>query len=122
MVDNISLIVGGKALLEGANLQLVNGRKYGLVGRNGIGKTSLLAALARGDFPKVPRNLQILLVEQEVVGDERSVIETVLQTDIERYNLMEEEKILNTRDVSLYLEIKSFFDFVFGRILTIKIE
>jgi ATP-binding cassette subfamily F protein 3 len=40
------------------------GKKYGLVGRNGIGKTCLMNALARAEFPKMPSHLQILLVEQ----------------------------------------------------------
>jgi len=51
-------------LLEGTNLKLAYGKKYGLVGRNGIGKTCLMNALARGEFPKTPTHLQILLVEQ----------------------------------------------------------
>jgi len=38
------------------------GRKYGLIGRNGVGKSSLLYALARGDFD-IPSHLQVLLVE-----------------------------------------------------------
>jgi ATP-binding cassette subfamily F protein 3 len=42
------LIIAGKALLEGTNVKLAYGRKYGLVGRNGIGKTCLMNALARG--------------------------------------------------------------------------
>jgi ATPase subunit of ABC transporter with duplicated ATPase domains len=48
LLDKISVIVGGKALLEDTNIKLAYGRKYGLVGRNGIGKTCLMNALARG--------------------------------------------------------------------------
>ena len=62
ILQNISLIIAGKTLLEGTNLKLAYGRKYGLVGRNGIGKTCLMNALARGQFPKMPTHLQILLV------------------------------------------------------------
>jgi ATPase subunit of ABC transporter with duplicated ATPase domains len=64
ILENISLVIAGKTLLEGSNLKLAYGRKYGLVGRNGIGKTCLMNALARGEFPKTPVHLQILLVEQ----------------------------------------------------------
>jgi ATP-binding cassette subfamily F protein 3 len=64
ILENIGLIIGGKQLLETTNLKLAYGRKYGLVGRNGIGKTCLMNALARGEFPKMPAHLQILLVEQ----------------------------------------------------------
>jgi len=46
VIDNISLMIGGKSLLDNAKIQLNYGRKYGLIGRNGIGKTTLLCALA----------------------------------------------------------------------------
>lgn len=41
-------MIGGKTLLDTTNLKLAYGRKYGLVGRNGIGKTCLMNSLARG--------------------------------------------------------------------------
>lgn len=47
-LENISLMVGGKTLLDNSSLKLTYGRKYGLVGRNGIGKTCLMNALVRG--------------------------------------------------------------------------
>lgn len=38
-VHNFNVTFGGKVLLEGADLRLVYGRRYGLVGRNGIGES-----------------------------------------------------------------------------------
>jgi ATPase subunit of ABC transporter with duplicated ATPase domains len=64
ILDAISLVIAGKTLLDNTSVKLVFGKKYGLVGRNGIGKTCLMNALARGEFPKMPNHLQILLVEQ----------------------------------------------------------
>ena len=61
-IPNISIIQGGAVLLDNAELQMNQGRKYGLIGRNGVGKSSLLYALARGDF-EIPSHLQVLLVE-----------------------------------------------------------
>jgi ATPase subunit of ABC transporter with duplicated ATPase domains len=46
-VDMLNIIVGGKTLLEDTQLKMTFGRKYGLIGRNGIGKTCLMNALAR---------------------------------------------------------------------------
>ncbi len=54
MIPQVTLIVGGKALLEGATLRLVRGKKYGLVGRNGIGKTCLINAISRCEIEKFP--------------------------------------------------------------------
>ena len=84
ILDNIALIIAGKTLLESTNLKLAYGRKYGLVGRNGIGKTCLMNALAKGEFPKMPTHVQILLVEQELRDTSKPVLQTVLETDIER--------------------------------------
>ena len=44
-VEGISLAVGGRDLLVGADLHVHPGEKVGLVGRNGVGKTSLLRAV-----------------------------------------------------------------------------
>lgn len=62
-IDKLSIIVGGKALLEDTELKMTYGRKYGLVGRNGIGKTCLMNSLARMEFEKIPKYIQVLLVE-----------------------------------------------------------
>src|SRR4029079_9156492 len=49
-VRDLSVEVGGRDTLTGASLSLRAGDKVGLVGRNGVGKTSLLKVLA-GDAP-----------------------------------------------------------------------
>lgn len=95
ILENISLVVAGKTLLDQTNLKLAYGRKYGLVGRNGIGKTCLMNALARGEFPKMPNHLQILLVEQELRDTSKSVLNTVLETDVERDQLLKEVEDLS---------------------------
>ena len=41
-VENVSVGVPGKQLIVDTTLSLVYGRKYGLIGRNGIGKSTLL--------------------------------------------------------------------------------
>ena len=51
---------------DDCNIQLVEGRKYGLCGRNGIGKTTLLRAIASREIPDFPLNLRCLHVSQEV--------------------------------------------------------
>ena len=73
----MNVIIGGRALLEDAKLRLTYGRKYGLIGRNGIGKTCFMNALARSEFENMPRHLQILLVEQEMKGSNLSPIQFV---------------------------------------------
>lgn len=45
---------------------LALGRRYGLVGRNGTGKTTLMRALSGHSIKGIPSTMQILHVEQEV--------------------------------------------------------
>lgn len=76
---------GSDLLLSSANLTLSSNRRYGLMGRNGCGKTTLLNAIANRTYPNaVPKNMSILLVQQEIVGSELSALETVIQSDIKR--------------------------------------
>jgi ATP-binding cassette subfamily F protein 3 len=98
MIPMLTLIVGGKALLEGATLRLVRGKKYGLVGRNGIGKTCLINAISRNEIEKFPQGIHVLQVEQEVEGDDITVLEHILDCDVERKDLLEELDYLSKVD------------------------
>ena len=81
---------GGPDLLSDANLTLASGRRYGLMGRNGCGKTTLLTAMASrelngiGSGNGVPTNMAMLLVRQEIMGNDLSAVETVLKSDVKR--------------------------------------
>ena len=69
-VHNLTVRAKGKLLLESTSLTITAGRRYGLVGPNGKGKSTLLRLMAKRQIP-VPDMLDVLLVEQEIVGDER---------------------------------------------------
>ncbi|GIL87925.1 hypothetical protein Vretifemale_15973 [Volvox reticuliferus] len=91
LLENFSLSNGGKELVTDATVMLAFGRRYGLIGRNGTGKTTLLRALALHEIKGIPTNCQVLHVEQEVVGDDTPVIDAVLACDAERTALLKEE-------------------------------
>ena len=65
-VSNFNITFGGNILLEGADLRLVYGRRYGLIGRNGVGKTTLLKHMASFEIEGFPRHHRVLHVKQEV--------------------------------------------------------
>jgi ATP-binding cassette subfamily F protein 3 len=54
----------GTSLLEGANLTFAHGRKYGLIGRNGVGKSTLLREISSYELDGFPQHLRVLHVEQ----------------------------------------------------------
>lgn len=64
-LDGIDISVGYSRILTEAALTLAYGRRYGLVGQNGIGKSTLLRALSRREVA-IPSHISILHVDQEV--------------------------------------------------------
>jgi ATP-binding cassette subfamily F protein 3 len=64
-VDGVDITIGGLRILSDTNLTLSYGRRYGLVGQNGIGKSTLLRALSKREIA-IPTHISILHVEQEV--------------------------------------------------------
>merc|ERR1712232_101732 len=97
LVKPVSLSLdNGQAILEDAELRIVYQRRYGMMGRNGIGKTTLLKAIASLSLPGFPQHHRVLHVRQElpVSGEDCSVLQTVLDSDVERTSLLEEEQAL----------------------------
>lgn len=85
---------GSQELLANAHIKFVTGRRYALVGRNGVGKTTLMRHISNYELPDFPVHLRVVHVEQEVSGDDTSVIDSVLSADVERDMLLIEEKKL----------------------------
>lgn len=73
------------------------------MGRNGTGKTTFLRYMAMHAIEGIPKNCQILHVEQEVIGDDTTALQCVLNTDIERTQLLEEETRLLMQQVGYRL-------------------
>ncbi|PKI85290.1 hypothetical protein MVES1_000836 [Malassezia vespertilionis] len=93
-LPNIDVNFGSNRILSNAELTLAHGRRYGLVGRNGVGKSTLLRHMSLRDVP-IPTNISILYVEQEVVGDDTPAVQAVLKADVWRERLLAEEVHLN---------------------------
>ena len=95
-INDLSLRIAGRLLLDHASLSLPEGAKAGLVGRNGTGKTTLFRAIT-GDLSSetgsisLPKNTRIGQVAQEAPGTEDALIEIVLAADTERAALLVEE-------------------------------
>ena len=64
------------------------GRRYGFVGRNGMGKTTLLRSISRREL-YIPSHVSVLHVEQEVRGDDTIAVDSVLEADVVRYSVTE---------------------------------
>lgn len=67
---NFSLAYGARMLLNKTNLRLIKGHRYGLCGRNGVGKSTLMRAINNGQlegFPD-PSVLRTCFVEHKMQG------------------------------------------------------
>lgn len=94
-VENFSVSARGKELLKNASVKISHGKRYGLIGPNGMGKSTLLKLLAWRKIP-VPKNIDVLLVEQEVIGDDKSALEAVVSANEELVRLRQEVASLNS--------------------------
>jgi len=97
-ISDVTYRVGGKrgrALLDHANAQIPEGSKLGLVGRNGIGKSTLLDLIRGRLMPDdgdiyLPRDHRIGFLAQEAPSGSATPLATVLAADHERGRLLAE--------------------------------
>ena len=92
-ITNLTFNAWGRQFLDDASVSLPPGAKVGLVGRNGIGKSTLfkiiLGELAgNGDEVSLPRTARVASVDQEHPATPVSVLDTILEADVERHDLM----------------------------------
>merc|ERR1719322_509376 len=95
-IENFDISFGEKVLLKSAELSLVYGRRYGMVGRNGLGKSTLLKMVSSGQLI-IQSHISVLHVEQEVTGDDTLALQSVLESDEKREGLLREEKEINAQ-------------------------
>jgi len=112
-IENFSIAAKGKDLLKNASLTIVAGRRYGLVGPNGKGKTTLLRHIAARKL-SIPSHIDVLYCEQEVVADDTPAILSVVNADTERLRLLKLEKELVQRqengDLAVQDELKKLYE------------
>lgn len=93
LIENFNITAHKKQLFKNAELRIAHGRRYGFVGPNGQGKTTLLKHIAARELA-IPHRISILYVEQEVIADDTPAVQAVLKADKKRATLLEEEKTI----------------------------
>src|SRR5690349_11627186 len=109
-LTDISVRIAGRLLIDHSSVQIVPGARVGFVGRNGVGKSTLFAAI-RGDLPTesgtiaLPPRWRIGSLAQEAPDGPESLIEVVLKADLERDALLAEAE--NATDPHRIAEIQT---------------
>eukprot|EP00127_Corallochytrium_limacisporum_P007188 Clim_evm61s243 gene=Clim_evmTU61s243 len=98
-LQKVSIAHGGNKLINDATVVFAWGKRYGIIGKNGSGKSSLVKAIAERQIPGIPRELDMQYVEQdvsEILG--KDTLQAVIEADWEREGLLREEKRLTEKE------------------------
>jgi len=85
-IANFSVTFHGAELLVDTKLELSVGQRYGLIGSNGSGKSSLLAVLGNREVP-IQDHIDIYYLSREIPASEKSALQAVMEADVERLKL-----------------------------------
>ena len=106
-LNNITLRIGSRVLLENASAHLSDGWKVGLIGANGCGKSTLFRLLKKeletesGDVI-FPESYKRVFVEQEILPQEleQNILDYVLNKDKECVELQEKLKTVSEHETA----------------------
>ncbi|MEJ2624509.1 MAG: ABC-F family ATP-binding cassette domain-containing protein [Pseudolabrys sp.] len=95
VIDDLTVRIAGRTLIEGASVNVPTGARVGMVGRNGTGKSTLFNVIA-GDYAAehgsvmLPPRWRIGRLAQEAPNGPDSLTDIVLRADTERTALLAE--------------------------------
>ena len=92
-IHQFSLTFYGQELLVDSMLELNHGRRYGLLGVNGSGKSQILFAISNRDVP-IPTHLDIFHLSREIAPTTLTALQSVIDCDVEVKRLEEEAERL----------------------------
>lgn len=95
IINDLTVRIAGRSLLEDASARIVPGARVGLVGRNGTGKSTLFNVItgemaAESGTIEIPPRWRIGRLAQEAPNGPESLLEVVLKAPSERTELMAE--------------------------------
>ena len=89
--EDFDMNFGQNKLLINASIKFSRGHRYGLVGRNGSGKSTFLRLISSREFSFHP-SMVIAHVSQELEASDTPALDSVLEADTERQELLERLK------------------------------
>ncbi|KAG2054983.1 P-loop containing nucleoside triphosphate hydrolase protein [Suillus hirtellus] len=87
-IDSYTLSFHGRLLIEGAEISLNYGQRYGLLGENGSGKSTFLQSIAERDI-EIPPHIDIYLVRGEAEPSDVNAVEFIVASAREKVAKLE---------------------------------
>lgn len=120
-LTSVSLVFHGRVLITDTTLELNYGRRYGLLGENGCGKSTILKAIAKREYP-IPEHVDIYLLNEGAPPSELGALEWVVreaENEMTRLDKQAEEILENDGPESPLLmdlyEVRYLILYVFNR-------
>ncbi|GAX84860.1 hypothetical protein CEUSTIGMA_g12281.t1 [Chlamydomonas eustigma] len=91
-IDGFSMSLTGAELIQDCTIELTIGRRYGLLGQNGSGKSNFLKCLAAREVP-IPEHIDLYHLDSEAEPSDRTALEAVidhLKNEMERLEALEQ--------------------------------
>ncbi|KAH9833878.1 P-loop containing nucleoside triphosphate hydrolase protein [Rhodofomes roseus] len=88
-IDSYTLSFHGRLLIEGAEVSLNYGQRYGLLGENGSGKSTFLQSIAERDI-EIPDHIDIYLVSGEAEPSDINAVDYIIASAREKVAKIEQ--------------------------------
>ena len=82
-IDQLTITFHGREIVTDTTLEINMGRRYGLLGLNGCGKSTLIQAIYNREMP-IPDHIDMYLVSREMAASNDSALKAVMDVDEEK--------------------------------------
>lgn len=109
-IATFSITFYGSEMLQDTTLELNCGRRYGLIGLNGCGKSSLLSVLGNRECP-IQEHIDIFHLSREIPASSKTALQCVMEVDQERMKLERlAEELISREDDESQEQLMDIYD------------
>lgn len=120
-VEEVSVTFHGKPLLESTEIVINYGNRYGFIGNNGSGKSTIMKAIAARSIP-IPEAIDIYFLDSEYEASDKTALAAVFEVQDEIQDLEQQATKLNDQlanaadNEDLALSIQSQLELVYEKL------